>query len=190
MQLPIRQPYVGHALILAVLVASVGVTRAVFVDPRSRETASLRAETTRLEGELADLQRGLVAMEEWQRAHPGEDASRYTARRALKAREMVPTFLREVTPIADRWKVETELIQPAGTLTDVVTTDAAGRTETYRRADLRFRLMAPYRELGEYLGEVEAMDQLVVVRSVAIRYEAALAPKLVADVTILLYGTP
>ena len=34
------------------------------------------------------------------------------------------------------------------------------------------------------------MDQLVVVRSVGVQYEAATYPLLVADVTIWLYGTP
>ena len=187
---PFRQPYLGHLVILGVLLASLGVVHAVYVDPRSREAKSLGVERGRLEGDLADLQRGLQDLDSWQRTHPGADASGFTARRARPAREMVAAFLREVTPIADRWKVGTELIQPAGTLADVVTTDATGRTETYRKAELRFRLFASYRALGEYLGEVEAMDQLVVVRAVAIRYNAPTAPELSADVTIWLYGTP
>lgn len=187
---PIRQPYLGHLLIAGLLLASIGVVRAVYVDPRDREAKSLRAERGRLEADLADLQRGLQDLEAWQRSHPGEDASRFRARRARPAREMVSAFLREVTPIADRWKVKTELIQPAGVPQDVVTTDAAGRSETYRKSELRFRLQAPYRALGEYLREVEAMDQLVVVRSVMIRNEAPRDDDLTADVTIWLYGTP
>ena len=88
------------------------------------------------------------------------------------------------------WKVKTELIQPAGVPQDVATTDASGRSETYRKSELRFRLQAPYRALGEYLREVEAMDQLVVVRSVMIRNEAPRDDDLTADVAIWLYGTP
>jgi len=187
---PFRQPYLGHLLIAGVLLASVGVVRAVYVDPRERETKSLRAERGRLEADLADLQRGIQEMDSWQRAHPGEDASRYSARRVLRSHEMVPTFLHDVTPIADRWKVKTELIQPAGVPVDVATTDASGRTETYRKAELRFRLIAPYQALGEYMREVEAMDQLVIVRSVTIRTDAPRESELTADVTIWLYGTP
>ena len=190
MAFSIRQPYLGHALILASLVASVGVMRAVYIDPRAREAKALHAEQIQIERELADLQRGLQELDAWQRTHPGEDASRYSARQALPARDMVAAFLRDVTPIADRWEVGTELIQPAGTLSDVVTTDASGRTETFRKAELRFRLFASYKSLGEYLREVEAMNQLVIVRSVAVRYNAPSEPELSADVTIWLYGIP
>jgi Tfp pilus assembly protein PilO len=187
---PVRQPYLGHLVIVGLLLASVAAVRAVYVNPRVREAKSLRAERGRLEADLADLQRGLQEMDVWQRSHPGEDASRYTARRALPSSEMVAAFLNDVTPIANRWGVKTQLIQPAGTPVDVATTDASGRTETYRKAELRFRLIASYRSLGEYLREVEAMDQLVVVRSVTIRTEGPKESELVADVAIWLYGTP
>lgn len=187
---PFRQPFLGHLVIVGVLLASLGVVRAVYVDPRSREAKNLRGERTRLEADLADLQRGLQDLDAWQRTHPGEDASRYTARRVLPAREMVADFLRDVAPIADRWKVKTELIQPAGTPVEVTTVDGAGRTETYRKAELRFRLFTSYRALGEYLREVESMDQLVIVRSVAIRADAPRDAELSADVAIWLYGTP
>ena len=190
MESPFRQPYVGHIVIAAALVASVAVVRTIYVDPRDRETHSLRAERSRLEADLADLQHGLQEMDAWQRAHPGEDASRFSARRALPSQTMVAAFLRDVTPIANRWGVKTELIQPAGTPVDVTTTDASGKTEVYRKVELRFRLYAAYRPLGEYLREVEAMDQLVVARSVAVHADAPKAAELSADVTIWLYGTP
>ena len=187
---PFRQPFLGHLVIMAVLLASVGIARAVYVDPREREATALREDGIRLEGELADLQHGLQELDAWQKVHPGEDASRFSARRALPAREMVAAFLRDVTPIADRWKIGTELIQPIGTLVDAVTTDAAGKTETYRKAELHFRLFGSYRALGEYMREVEAMGQLVVVRSVAVKYNAPTEPELSADITIWLYGVP
>lgn len=186
----IPKPFLGHIVIAVVLLASIGAARAVYVAPREREAKSLRAERGRLENDLADLQRGFQDLGAWQRSHPGKDASGFAARRALPSREMVAAFLRDVAPIADRWKIGTELIQPAGTPVDVVTTDATGRTETYRKAELRFRLFASYRSLGEYMREVEAMHQLVVVRSVAVRYNAPTNPELSADVTIWLYGTP
>ncbi|HEX7078186.1 MAG TPA: hypothetical protein VF363_07185 [Candidatus Eisenbacteria bacterium] len=186
----IRQPYLGHVVILAALVASTGIARTAFVAPRSREAGSLREERRRLEGELADLQRGFQDIEAWKRAHPGQDVAQFTSRHARPARSMVATYLREVAPIADRGKVKTELIQPAGGWEDVSVTDASGRVETYRKAELRFRLTAPYRALGEYLAAVESMDQLVVVRAVDVAYDARAYPDLTADVTIWLYGTP
>jgi hypothetical protein len=187
---PIRQPFLGHLVIVAVLLASVAAVRAVYVAPRDRHAKTLRVERERLQADLADLQRGLQDMDAWEREHPGKDASRFAARLALPSREMIPAFLRDVTPIADRWKVGTELIQPTGTWMDVVTGESSGRTETYRRAELQFRLFATYQSLGEYMREVEAMEQLVIVRSVALRYNALTEPKLAADVTIWLYGTP
>lgn len=186
----LRQPYLGHVAILAVLIASVGIARAVWIEPRARETASLRTEAVRLEAEITDLEDGVRALDAWKRAHPGRAADRYDARRALPARSMVAAFLRDVAPAADRWKVGTELIQPAGALVDETVPDDAGRSITYRRAELRFRLTAPYRALGAYLADVEAMDQLVVVRSVNVAFDARAYPDLTADVTIWLYGTP
>lgn len=190
MNVAFRQPYLGHVLIVALLLASVGVTRAVYVDPKLREAKSLHAEQERLQADLADLSRGLQDLEAWKRAHPGEDASQFASRRARPAREMVASFFREVTPIADRWRVGTELIQPAGAMTDETVTDSRGAAVTYRRVELRFRFYASYRDLGEYLREVEGMDQLVVVRAVALQYNAPSYPELAADVTIWLYGTP
>lgn len=190
MSVALRQPFLGHVLILALLLASVGVTRAVYVDPKDREAKALRSEQERLLADLADLSRGLQDLEAWKEAHPGEDASQFASRRARPAREMVAAFFREVTPIADRWRVGTELIQPVGVLTDETVTDSRGEAVTYRRSELKFRFYATYRDLGEYLREVEAMDQLVVVRGVALQYNAPTYPELAADVTIWLYGTP
>ncbi|HLQ65745.1 MAG TPA: hypothetical protein VK123_00760 [Candidatus Limnocylindrales bacterium] len=190
MSSPIRQPFLGHLVIVVMLVASIAAVRAVYVAPRQMQAKSFRAERERLEGELADLQRGLQEMDAWERQNPGKDASRFAARQALPAREMVAGFLRDLAPIADRWKVGTDLIQPSGSIVDVTTTDVTGRTETYRKAELRFRLFASYQSLGEYMREVETMNQLVVVRSVAVHYNAPTAPELSADVTIWLYGTP
>lgn len=189
MESPVRQPYLGHLLIVVLLLASLGVVRAVYVTPRDREARALRAERARLEADLADLRRGLTELGAWERAHPGEDASRFSARRARPARAMVAEFLRRSAPIADRWGVRTERIQSAGMPVDVTTAGASGEAEAYRRVELRFRIDAPYRPLGEYLREVEAMDQLVVVRSVSIR-NASKAPELSADVTVWLFGIP
>ena len=98
-------------------------------------------------------------------------------------------FLRSIVPLANRHKVKTELIQPAGSLMDETVSDAAGNPMTYRRAELRFRIHAKYQDLGEYLGDIEALDQLVVVRSIAMQ-SGMPQPELAADVTIWLYGTP
>lgn len=185
-----RRPYLGHVLILASLLGSVAVARAVYVDPRARQAASLRAEAGRLEAEMADLRRGLSDMEGWKRAHPGRDVDGFAARHLEPARSMVSTFLRDLAPVADRWKVGTELIQSSEGPTEVTVTDAAGAARRLEMAELRFRLTAPYRALGEYLRDVESMDQLVVVRSVNVSYLASAYPALTAEVTIRLYGAP
>jgi len=185
-----RQPLVGHGLIVLVLLGSLGVTRVVYVDPKLRELKSLEADRVRIATQLTDLQRGIQEMERWAREHPGEDFLNFRSRHALPAKEMVSSFLRAVAENAKRHDVRTELIQPAGTPLDEVVADASGTPVTYRKAELQFRLWASYRDLGEYLREIESMDQLVVVRSVAVQYEASSYPVLVSDVTIWLYGTP
>lgn len=185
-----RQPLIGHGLIVAVLLGSIGVTRVVYVDPKIRELNVLEADRMRISAQLTDLQSGIQEMERWAREHPGQDLLTFRSRRALPAREMVPKFLGALAGIAERNKVRTELIQPAGGLTDEVVADASGTPVSYRKADLRFHLVAEYRDLGEYLREIESMDQLVVVRSVALRYEPTSYPKHSADVAIWIYGTP
>ncbi len=189
MNVSLRHPIAGHALIVLAFVFSVGVVRATYIEPRAREAKALRANEERLQAELTDLLNGIRDMEEWAKAHPGQDLGAFHARKALPAQDMVAGFLRSIVPLANRHKVTTEMIQPAGTLMDETVADAAGNPMTYRRADLRFHLEAKYRDLAEYLSDVEAMDQLVVVRSVSLTTGAEY-PELGADVTIWLYGTP
>ena len=183
-------PLVGHGLILAGLVAGIGVTRAAYLEPRAREVRALRAEEAQLTGKLADVRAGLSEMQAWADAHPGQDLLTFRARRALPVREMVPAFLRAVVPVAERYGVGTELIQPAGLPVDETVTDASGKPVTFRKVDLRFRVYAGYRNLGEYLREIESLDQLVIVRSVAVRYNAPTYPELAADVAVWVYGAP
>ena len=185
-----RQPLVGHGLIVLVLLGSIGVTRVVYVDPKLRELKTLEADRVRIGAQLTDLERGIQEMEKWTKEHPGEDLLTFRSRHAMPAREMVSSFLRALADIATRHGVRTELIQPAGTPADVVVADASGTPVSYRKVELRFRLWAAYRDLGEYLREIESMDQLVVVRSVAVQYEASSYPELVSDVAIWLYGSP
>ena len=186
----LRQPLIGHALIIGALLASIGVARVVYVDPKMRELKRLQTERSRYGGQLEDLQHGIQDMDGWAREHPGQDLLSYRSRHALPARDMVPGFLLALVPIAERNHVRTELIQPMGTALSEVVSDASGSPVAYRKAELRFRLWATYRDLGEYLKEIEAMDQLVMVRSVAIQYDAQNYPELAADVAIWLYGTP
>jgi hypothetical protein len=61
---------------------------------------------------------------------------------------------------------------------------------TYQKVELRFRLEGRYRNLGAYLEDLEALDQLVVVRSVSLRRDGAAVPDLAADVALWVYGTP
>lgn len=189
MNASLRHPIVGHAAIVLAFVLSVAVVRTVYIEPRAREVKALRSSEERLKAELSDLQNGIREMEGWATAHPGKDLWTFHARKALPAQDMVAGFLRSIVPLANRHKVTTELIQPVGTLMEETVSDAAGNPMTYRRADLRFHLEARYRDLAEYLSDVEAMDQLVVVRSVSLS-SGAEYPELGADITIWLYGTP
>lgn len=189
MSLSLRHPMVGHAAIVAGFLLSVGVVRTVYVEPRSREVKAMRATEEKLNAELTDLQRGITEMQGWASAHPGQDLWTFHARKALPSQDMVAGFLRSLVPLADRHHVKTQLIQPAGALMQETVADAAGNPMVYVRADLRFHLEAKYRDLGEYLSDVEALDQLVVVRSVSLS-SGANYPDLGADVTIWLYGTP
>lgn len=189
MNVSLRHPIVGHAAIVLAFVLSVAVVRTVYVEPRAREVKALRTSEERLQTELSDLLSGIREMEGWATAHPGQDLWTFHARKALPAQDMVAGFLRSIVPLANQHKVTTELIQPVGTLMEETVSDAAGNPMTYRRADLRFHLEARYRDLAEYLSDVEAMDQLVVVRSVSLS-SGAEYPELGADITIWLYGTP
>jgi hypothetical protein len=103
---------------------------------------------------------------------------------------MVASLLESLSRIAAAHSVRTELIQPAGATVEEQLIDAAGATVTYQKAELRFRLEAPFRDVGAYVEDVEALEQLVVVRSVALRQEASLAPNVVADVSLWVYGSP
>ncbi len=188
MNLSLRHPMMGHAVIVATFVVSVGIVRTVYVEPRAREVKALRVSEERLHMELKDLESGVREMDGWASAHPGQDVWTFHTRKALPAQDMVAGFLRSIVPLADRHKVRTELIQPAGALMQETVSDAAGNPMTYMRSELRFHLEAKYRDLGEYLSEVEAMDQLVVVRSVSLT--SGEYPELGADVSIWLYGTP
>ena len=189
MTFSLRHPMVGHAAIVAAFVLSAGVVRTVYVEPRAREVKAMRATEERLNAEVTDLQKGITEMQGWATAHPGQDLWTFHVRKALPSQDMVAGFLRSLVPLADRHHVKTRLIQPAGALMQETVADAAGNPMTYVRADLRFHVEAGYRDLGEYLSDVEALDQLVVVRSVSLS-NAADYPELGADVTIWLYGTP
>ena len=186
----LRHPMAGQAAIVVAMLLSVGVTRAVYVEPRRKEIHALRAEEQKLAAELADLQGGIQEMEGWVKLHPGEDLLSYHTRLALPARDMVAGFLRSIVPVANRHHVGTELIQPVGGFTDETVADASGAAITYRKAELKFRLYATYQDLGGYLNEIESMEQLVVVRSVSLQYNGPTYPEHVADVAIWIYGTP
>jgi len=185
-----RAPWFAHALVLASLVVALGVVNVAWVAPREEERHRLAAQETALRTELAGLQSGLGEMEAWRRAHPASDGMRGRLKRALPAGTMVASLLDALAAIGLRHGVRTELIRPAGMPVEEVIPDASGAAVSYRKVDLRLRLEAPYQAIGRYLADVESLDQLVVVRSVALRYEASLAPRLVADVSLWIYGTP
>jgi Tfp pilus assembly protein PilO len=183
-----RAPWFGHAVVAAGIVAALGVTQVAWVTPREKERKTLQAAEGSLRAELSDLQSGIVDMAAWRTAHPNVETIR--AKAALPAGTMVASLLDALAAISTRHGVRTEVIQPAGTPVDETVMDASGGAVIYRKVDLRLRLEAPYREIGNYVGDVEALGQLVVIRSVTLRYEAPMAPRLVADVSLWVYGTP
>jgi len=186
----LRSAWRGHGLVLAALLVSLGVAHLAWLEPRERERRALEGEETRLRAEVADLQAGIQQMDRWMRANPGVDGLRGRTRYVAPAGTMVTSLLDALAGVGAAHGTRMELIQPAGTPVDEIVTDASGTTVTYRKAELRLRLEAPFRDIGEYLADVESIDQLVIVRSVALRHEASLAPRLVADVTLWVYGTP
>jgi Tfp pilus assembly protein PilO len=177
-------------MILGGLAVALGVTHVAWLEPRERERKALEGREARLRGEIADLQEGIQQMDLWMRANPGTDGLRGRLKRVAPAGTMVTSLLDALATIGAEHGIRTELIQPVGAPVDEVVTDASGAAVAYRKAEIRFRMEARYRDVGEYLAEVESLDQLVVVRSVALRHEASTAPRLVADVTLWVYGTP
>ena len=185
----LRNPLARLASLAALLIVSVGFVRVLYVDPRNREAAALEARRAALESELRDLTRGVSEMSSWTRAHPGEDATEVRLRRALPARSMVPGFLEALDTIAERHGIATESIVPAEAVEEMAVPDESGTPVPLRRAELRFRVSGSYRGLAGYVKDVESMDQLVLVRSVDVRLDAARYPDLAAEVVFWVHGT-
>ena len=185
-----RAPWFGHALAVAGLAVALGVVNVAWVAPREAERRELGAKEAALHAQIADLQAGIQALGVWRASHPDADDLHGRAKAAQPAGSMVASLLDALAAIRTRHGVRTQLIRPAGAPVDEVVTDAAGAPVAYRKVDLRLRLEAPYREIGNYLEDVEGLDQLVVVRSVTLRYEASIAPRLLADVSLWVYGKP
>ena len=186
----LRNPVTRLLLLAGVLTVSVGFVRVLYVDPRSREAAALESRRAALERELQDLTRGVTEMASWSKAHPGVDATQARERRALPARAMVPGFLAAVDEIGERHGIATESIAPAETVEDVAVPDENGVPVPLRRVELRFRITGSYRGLAEYAKDVEAMDQLVLIRSIDVRLDPARYPDLAADVVFWVHGIP
>lgn len=186
----LRNPVTRLLGLAGVLVVSVGFVRVLYVEPRTREAAALDARRSALEAELSDLTRGVSEMASWSKEHPGEDATAARHRRVVPARAMVPAFLEALDGIAERHGVATESIAPAETIEDVAVPDETGTPMPLRRAEIRFRISGGYRALADYMKDVEQMDQLVLVRSVDVRFDAARYPDLAADVVFWIHGTP
>ena len=185
-----KAPWFGHAAAAAGLVVALGVTNVAWVAPREAERKDLRAKEEALRGEISDLQAGLQELSLWRANHPDRDDLKGRVKEALPAGTMVASLLDALASIRMRHGVRTYLIQPAGAPVDEIVTDASGAQVAYRKVDLRLRIEAPYREIGNYLADVEGLDQLVVIRSVTLRRDVSIAPRLVADVSLWIYGKP
>jgi Tfp pilus assembly protein PilO len=186
----LRNPLTRLLGLAGILVVSVGFVRALYVEPRTREAAALDARRAALEAELTGLTRGVTEMAAWSKEHPAEDATEARHRRALPARAMVPAFLEALDTIAERHEIATESIVPAEAIEDLMVPDETGKPVPLRRAELRFRVSGNYRGLAEYVKDVESLDQLVTVRSLDVRLDAARYPALAADVVFWVHGTP
>jgi len=184
-----RNPFARLGILAALLAVSVGAARSLYVDPRVRETRALETEEARLRGELEDLGQGYAAMEQWAREHPGAPVTEVAARRARPAEHAVAAFLDALGGIAERHDVKTDRIEPVGAPETRTAVDASGQAVAFRVADLRFHWSAGYRELADCLREIEGLDQLVVIRSVAVRLAPESYPKLDLDVVVRVYGT-
>lgn len=186
----LRNPLTRLLGLAGILVVSVGFVRALYVEPRTREAAALDARRAALESELQDLTRGVTEIAAWSKQHPGEDATRARHRKALPARAMVPAFLDALDTIAERHDIATESIVPVQGIEDVAVPDERGRPVPLRRVELRFRITGTYRGLAAYVKDVESLDQLVLVRSLDVRLDAARYPDLAADVVFWVHGAP
>ena len=186
----LRNPLTRLLGLAGVLVVSVGFVRVLYVEPRSREASALDARRAALEAELHDLSRGVSEMAAWSNEHPGEDAMAARHRKALPARDMVPAFLDALDAIAERHEIATESIVPAERIEDVAVPDDTGTPVSLRRTELRFRISGTYRDLAAYVKDVESLDQLVLIRSLDMRLDAARYPDLAADVVFWVHGTP
>lgn len=185
----VRNPVARLAGLAGILIVSVGFVRTLYVEPRTREAAALEARREALEAELEDLTRGVTEMASWSKAHPDEDATEARHRRALPSGSMVPAFLAALDAIAEQHGIATESIAPARPVEDLAVPDETGTPVPLRRAELRFRITGSYRGLAGYMKDVESMEQLVTVRSVDVRLDAARYPDLAADVVFRVHGT-
>ena len=186
----LRNPLTRLLGLAGILVVSVGFVRVLYVEPRTREAAALDARRAALEAQLHDLTRGVSEMAAWSSEHPGEDAMLARHRRAQPARAMVPAFLEALDAIAERHEIATESIVPAEAIEDVAVPDETGKPVALRRAELRFRVTGSYRGLAAYVKDVESLDQLVLIRSLDVRLDAARYPDLAADAVFWVHGIP
>jgi hypothetical protein len=185
-----RHPIARLGLLAAVLALSIGAARAVYIGPREREAGALEARAARLSAKLEDLQRGIGDLAAWSRAHPGATAGAPQGRLAPPTRVFVSEFLRALEPVAARHGIVTESIEPIGHAAEEVVSDATGTPVRLVRQSLRFRVRGTYRDLAEYVSDVDAMGALVVTRSVALGFDGGTYPALGAEVRFDLYGTP
>ncbi|HEX5031138.1 MAG TPA: hypothetical protein VFX78_06750 [Candidatus Eisenbacteria bacterium] len=186
----VRHPVVRLALLVLVLVVSTGAVRAVYVGPREREAAELKARYGSLAAKVDDLQRGIGDLAAWSNAHPAERAEATRGRQAPPARELVPAFLKALEPIAARHGIVTETIDPVGPPAEETVPGLSGRPVRLLRQSLRFRLRGAYRDIAEYVREVDGMSAFVMARTVALRYDGTGYPALQAEVRFDLYGAP
>ena len=175
----VRHPVVRLGLLALTLVVSVGAVRAVYVGPREREVAVLKARSISLAVKVNDLERGIGDLAAWSNAHPAENAEAARGRIAPPARALVPAFLKALEPI-----------DPVGAPVEETVPGLNGAPARLVRQSLRFRIRGAYRDLAEYVREVDDMSSFVMARSVTLRFDNTGYPALQAEVRFDLYGAP
>ena len=186
----VRHPVVRLGLLALTLIVSVGAVRAVYVGPREREVAVLKARSISLAVKVNDLERGIGDLAAWSNAHPAENAEAARGRIAPPARALVPAFLKALEPIAARHGIVTETIDPVGAPVEETVPGLNGAPARLVRQSLRFRIRGAYRDLAEYVREVDDMSSFVMARSVTLRFDNTGYPALQAEVRFDLYGAP
>ena len=184
MTMSVRHPWSARALAL-VLGVSVGA-RARSHRPREREASELKARSGSLAAKVEDLERGMGDLAAWSNGHPAENAG------AARASGSPASSCRHSWRRSSRSRRGTIVTETSirGRARRGDGPGLNGAPARLVRQSLRFRIRGRYRDLAEYVREVDGMSAFVIVRSVTLRFDNTGYPALQAEVRFDLYGAP